>query len=93
MASWIAAATSISTNNRVMIPLMLITRCSASSASATGTAAGDMQSAPNFCSAAPAGTTLNGEGLQHEDGHNHILASTIPNSSALRPHLRPWKWR
>ena len=41
------------------------------------------------CSAAPPGrTTLNGEGLQHEDGHSHILAGTIPNCVALRPDLR-----
>ena len=33
-------------------------------------------------------TTLNGEGLQHEDGHSHILAGTIPNCVRLRPDLR-----
>ena len=39
-----------------------------------------------FCSAATAGrTTLNGEGLQHQDGHSHILASTIPNCVSYDP--------
>ena len=33
-------------------------------------------------------TTLNGEGLQHEDGHSHVLASTVPNLRGLRPGLR-----
>ena len=41
------------------------------------------------CSARTAGrTTLNGEGLQHEDGHSHVLASTVPNLRGLRPGLR-----
>ncbi len=38
-------------------------------------------------------TTLNGEGLQHEDGHSHILASTDPQLHQLRPDLRRTKWR
>ena len=33
-------------------------------------------------------TTLNGEGLQHDDGHSHLLASTVPNHPGLRPGLR-----
>ena len=33
-------------------------------------------------------TTLNGEGLQHEDGHSHVLASTVPNVRRLRPGVR-----
>jgi pyruvate dehydrogenase E1 component len=48
-------------------------------------AAGDMR-ARGFLLGATAGrTTLNGEGLQHEDGHSHILASTIPNCVAYDP--------
>ena len=39
-----------------------------------------------FCSAAPPGrTTLNGEGLQHEDGHSHVLFSVVPNVRAYDP--------
>jgi pyruvate dehydrogenase E1 component len=48
-------------------------------------AAGDMQ-ARGFLLGGTAGrTTLNGEGLQHEDGHSHILASTIPNCVCYDP--------
>ena len=38
-----------------------------------------------FCSADRRAHTLNGEGLQHEDGHSHVLASTIPNCVAYDP--------
>ena len=48
-------------------------------------AAGDMR-ARGFLLGGTAGrTTLNGEGLQHEDGHSHLLASTIPNCVAYDP--------
>ncbi|MBI4395111.1 MAG: pyruvate dehydrogenase (acetyl-transferring), homodimeric type, partial [Candidatus Omnitrophica bacterium] len=48
-------------------------------------AAGDIK-AKGFLLGATAGrTTLNGEGLQHEDGHSHLLASTIPNLVAYDP--------
>jgi pyruvate dehydrogenase E1 component len=48
-------------------------------------AAGDSQ-ARGFLIGATAGrTTLNGEGLQHQDGHSHILASTIPNCLSYDP--------
>jgi pyruvate dehydrogenase E1 component len=48
-------------------------------------AAGDMR-ARGFLLGGTAGrTTLNGEGLQHEDGHSHVLASTIPNCLAYDP--------
>ena len=48
-------------------------------------AAGDMR-ARGFLLGGTAGrTTLNGEGLQHEDGHSHILASTIPNCVSYDP--------
>jgi len=59
MSSWIAAATSYSTSNRIMVPFLL------------GGTSGR--------------TTLNGEGLQHEDGHSHILAGTIPNCISYDP--------
>ncbi|GIT64161.1 MAG: hypothetical protein Ct9H300mP22_5610 [Gammaproteobacteria bacterium] len=48
-------------------------------------AAGDSQ-ARGFLIGATAGrTTLNGEGLQHQDGHSHILSSTIPNCVSYDP--------
>jgi pyruvate dehydrogenase E1 component len=51
-------------------------------------AAGDMR-ARGFLMGGTAGrTTLNGEGLQHEDGHSHVLASTIPNCISYDPDVR-----
>jgi pyruvate dehydrogenase E1 component len=86
MCSWIAAATSYSSNNRVMIPFF--TYYSMFGFQRFGDlawAAGDMQ-ARGFLLGGTAGrTTLNGEGLQHEDGHSHLLASTIPNCVPYDP--------
>ncbi|XLZ70032.1 pyruvate dehydrogenase (acetyl-transferring), homodimeric type [Massilia sp. SR12] len=86
MSSWIAAATSYSTNNRVMIPFF--TYYSMFGLQRVGDlawAAGDMR-ARGFLMAGTAGrTTLNGEGLQHEDGHSHIVAATIPNCVPYDP--------
>ena len=86
MSSWIAAATSYSTNNRVMIPFF--TYYSMFGLQRVGDlvwAAGDMR-ARGFLIGGTAGrTTLNGEGLQHEDGHSHVLASTIPNCVPYDP--------
>lgn len=86
MSSWIAAATSYSTNNRVMIPFY--TYYSMFGLQRIGDlawAAGDMR-ARGFLMAGTAGrTTLNGEGLQHEDGHSHIVAATIPNCVPYDP--------
>jgi pyruvate dehydrogenase E1 component len=86
MSSWIAAATSYSTNNRVMIPFF--TYYSMFGLQRVGDlawAAGDMR-ARGFLMGGTAGrTTLNGEGLQHEDGHSHIMAATIPNCVPYDP--------
>ncbi|MFZ1180261.1 MAG: pyruvate dehydrogenase (acetyl-transferring), homodimeric type [Herbaspirillum sp.] len=86
MSSWIAAATSYSTNNRIMIPFY--TYYSMFGLQRIGDlvwAAGDMR-ARGFLIGGTAGrTTLNGEGLQHEDGHSHVLASTIPNCIPYDP--------
>ncbi len=84
--SWLAAATSYSTNDRIMIPFY--TYYSMFGFQRFGDfswAAGDMQ-ARGFLLGGTAGrTTLNGEGLQHQDGHSHVLASTIPNCVAYDP--------
>jgi pyruvate dehydrogenase E1 component len=86
MSSWIAAATSYSTNNRMMIPFY--TFYSMFGMQRIGDlvwAAGDMR-ARGFLMGGTAGrTTLNGEGLQHEDGHSHIFAATIPNCMPYDP--------
>jgi pyruvate dehydrogenase E1 component len=86
MSSWIAAATSYSTHGQSMIPFY--TFYSMFGFQRVGDlcwAAGDMR-ARGFLMGATAGrTTLNGEGLQHEDGHSHILASTIPNCVSYDP--------
>jgi len=85
-ASWIAAATSYSTNNRIMIPFFIYySMFGFQRVGDLAWAAGDMQ-ARGFLLGGTAGrTTLNGEGLQHEDGHSHILSSTIPNCVSYDP--------
>ena len=85
-SSWIAAATSYSTNNRIMIPFYIYySMFGFQRVGDLAWAAGDMQ-ARGFLLGGTAGrTTLNGEGLQHEDGHSHIFSSTIPNCVSYDP--------
>ena len=86
MASWIAAATSYSTNNRIMIPFYIY--YSMFGLQRVGDlcwAAGDMQARGFLLGGTSGRTTLNGEGLQHEDGHSHIMAGTIPNCISYDP--------
>jgi pyruvate dehydrogenase E1 component len=86
MCSWIAAATSYSSNNRVMIPFY--TFYSMFGMQRVGDLvwlAGDIR-ARGFLMGGTAGrTTLNGEGLQHEDGHSHVIAATVPNCMPYDP--------
>ncbi|WP_044414962.1 pyruvate dehydrogenase (acetyl-transferring), homodimeric type [Halarcobacter anaerophilus] len=86
MGSWVAAATSYSVNNCPMIPFYVF--YSMFGFQRTGDmcwAAGD-QKARGFLVGGTSGrTTLNGEGLQHEDGHSHILSNTIPNCVSYDP--------
>ena len=86
IGSWIAAATSYSSNNCPMIPFYIY--YSMFGFQRVGDfiwAAGDMR-ARGFLLGATAGrTTLNGEGLQHEDGHSHVLSSTVPNCISYDP--------
>ncbi len=86
MSAWIALATSYSTNNLPMIPMyMYYSMFGFQRIGDLAWAAGDAQ-AQGFLLGATAGrTTLNGEGLQHQDGHSHILASTIPNCVSYDP--------
>lgn len=84
--SWIAAGTSYSSNHFPMIPFYIFySMFGFQRIGDLAWAAGDMQ-ARGFLLGATAGrTTLAGEGLQHQDGHSHILASTIPNCVAYDP--------
>ena len=86
MSSWIAAATSYSNSNVPMIPFYIYySMFGFQRVGDLAWAAGDSR-ARGFLLGGTAGrTTLNGEGLQHQDGHSHILASTIPNCVAYDP--------
>ena len=86
IASWVAAATSYSTHDLPMIPFYIFYSMFGFQRVGDMTwLAGDQQ-ARGFLLGATAGrTTLNGEGLQHEDGHSHILASTVPNCISYDP--------
>jgi pyruvate dehydrogenase E1 component len=85
-SSWIAAGTSYSNHGIHMIPFFIL--YSMFGFQRIGDfiwAAADMQ-ARGFLMGATAGrTTLNGEGLQHQDGHSHINASTVPSCVAYDP--------
>ncbi len=86
MSSWIAAATSYSTNNRIMVPFYVYySMFGFQRIGDLAWAAGDMQARGFLLGGTSGRTTLNGEGLQHEDGHSHILAGTIPNCISYDP--------
>jgi pyruvate dehydrogenase E1 component len=86
MCSWIAAATSYSTNNRIMVPFYVYySMFGFQRVGDLAWAAGDMQARGFLLGGTSGRTTLNGEGLQHEDGHSHVLASTIPNCITYDP--------
>lgn len=86
MSSWIAAATSYSTNQLPMIPFYIFySMFGFQRIGDLAWAAGDMQ-ARGFLLGGTAGrTTLAGEGLQHQDGHSHIQAGLIPNCVSYDP--------
>ncbi|TYT26185.1 pyruvate dehydrogenase (acetyl-transferring), homodimeric type [Luteimonas viscosa] len=85
-ASWMACATSYSTNNLQLLPFYIY--YSMFGFQRVGDAAwqaADMR-ARGFLLGGTAGrTTLNGEGLQHEDGHSHLLSGAIPNCRSYDP--------
>ena len=86
MSSWIAAATSYSTNNRIMVPFYIYySMFGFQRIGDLAWAAGDMQARGFLLGGTSGRTTLNGERLQHEDGHSHILAGTIPNCITYDP--------
>ena len=85
-SSWIAAATTYSNSNIQMIPFYIF--YSMFGFQRTGDlawAAGDSRCRGFLLGATAGRTTLNGEGLQHEDGHSHLLAATIPNCISYDP--------
>ncbi|WP_018609310.1 pyruvate dehydrogenase (acetyl-transferring), homodimeric type [Uliginosibacterium gangwonense] len=86
MADWIAAATAYSAHGVPMIPFYIFySMFGLQRTMDLCWAAGDSR-ARGFLIGGTAGrTTLNGEGLQHEDGHSHVLAHTIPNCKSYDP--------
>ncbi|RCW78464.1 pyruvate dehydrogenase (acetyl-transferring), homodimeric type [Paracoccus lutimaris] len=86
MADWIAAATSYSNHGVPMIPFFIYySMFGFQRVGDLAWAAGDSR-ARGFMLGGTAGrTTLNGEGLQHEDGHSHIIAGTVPNCISYDP--------
>lgn len=86
MADWIAAATAYSNHGVPMIPFYIF--YSMFGFQRVGDlcwAAGDSRSRGFLLGGTAGRTTLNGEGLQHEDGHSHVLASTVPNCVSYDP--------
>ncbi|MBS0306558.1 MAG: pyruvate dehydrogenase (acetyl-transferring), homodimeric type [Proteobacteria bacterium] len=86
MASWMAAATSYSTSNRIMVPFYIYySMFGFQRFGDLAWAAGDLQARGFLLGGTSGRTTLNGEGLQHEDGHSHVQAGLIPNCVAYDP--------
>ncbi|WP_197327931.1 pyruvate dehydrogenase (acetyl-transferring), homodimeric type [Ralstonia syzygii] len=86
MCDWIAAATSYSTHGVAMIPFYIY--YSMFGIQRIGDlcwAAGDMRSRGFLLGGTSGRTTLNGEGLQHEDGHSHVYHAAIPNCISYDP--------
>lgn len=86
MSSWLAAATAYANHQTPLIPFYIFySMFGFQRIGDLAWAAGDMR-ARGFLLGGTAGrTTLNGEGLQHEDGHSHIIANTVPNCLAYDP--------
>ena len=86
ISDWIAAATSYATHDVTMIPFYIYySKFGFQRVGDLAWAAGDMQ-AKGFLVGGTAGrTTLNGEGLQHQDGDSHLVANTIPNCVSYDP--------
>ncbi|MDX1610067.1 MAG: pyruvate dehydrogenase (acetyl-transferring), homodimeric type [Halofilum sp. (in: g-proteobacteria)] len=83
---WLAAATAYSTHGVNMIPFYIFYSMFGFQRIGDFIWAGGDQQARGFLLGGTAGrTTLNGEGLQHEDGHSHLLSSTVPNCVSYDP--------
>ena len=85
-SAWIALATAYSNYNIPMIPIYLFySMFGFQRIHDLAWAAGDSQAKGFLIGATSGRTTLNGEGLQHQDGHSHIFSSTIPNCRSYDP--------
>ena len=86
MADWIAAGTAYSTHGVQMIPVYVCYSMFGMQRTLDLVwAAGDQRSRGFLIGGTAGRTTLNGEGLQHEDGHSHILSGTVPNCVSYDP--------
>ena len=86
MSSWIAGATSYSMHNLPMIPFYIFySMFGFQRVGDLAWAGGDSRCRGFLLGGTSGRTTLNGEGLQHADGHSHVIASTIPNCVAYDP--------
>ncbi|WP_404364997.1 pyruvate dehydrogenase (acetyl-transferring), homodimeric type [Marinobacter sp.] len=86
MAAWMAAATSYSVNDFPLIPFYTFySMFGFQRVGDLAWASGDIQARGFLVGGTSGRTTLNGEGLQHQDGHSHILANTIPNCISYDP--------
>jgi pyruvate dehydrogenase E1 component len=85
-SAWLAAATSYSTSDYPMVPFYIFySMFGFQRIGDLAWAAGDSQARGFLIGATSGRTTLNGEGLQHQDGHSHIMAATIPNCVSYDP--------
>jgi pyruvate dehydrogenase E1 component len=86
MADWMAAASAYSTHGRSMIPFYLFySMFGFQRIGDFAWAAGDMRCRGFLVGGTSGRTTLNGEGLQHQDGHSHVFSAVIPNCRSYDP--------
>ncbi len=86
MSAWMAAASSYSVSNVPMLPFYIYySMFGFQRIGDLAWAAGDLRARGFLVGGTSGRTTLNGEGLQHEDGHSHLMAGTIPNCRAYDP--------
>lgn len=86
MASWLSAGTSYSTNDLPMVPFYIYySMFGFQRVGDLAWAAGDSQTRGFLVGGTAGRTTLNGEGLQHQDGHSHTQAALIPNCVSYDP--------
>ena len=86
MSSWIAAATSYANSDAPMIPFYIFySMFGFQRIGDLAWAAGDMRARGFLLGGTSGRTTLNGEGLQHEDGNSHVISSMVPNCVSYDP--------
>ncbi len=86
MSAWISAATAYSTYRVPMVPFYVYySMFGFQRVGDLAWLAGDIQARGFLIGATSGRTTLNGEGLQHQDGHSHLMANTIPNCRSYDP--------